>query len=77
MARLRVGIIGTGKKKARPDVTGFAMAYSHADGYRALPEQCDLVACADIVEENGRAFARPLPGLPPSPMRWRTRTGTA
>lgn len=57
MARLRVGIIGTGRRKDRPDITGFFMAYQHAAGYRALPDQCDLVACADIVSENGTAFA--------------------
>lgn len=57
MVRLRVGIIGTGRKKERPDVTGFFMAYQHAAGYRALPDLCELVACADIVPENARAFA--------------------
>src|SRR5438445_125409 len=35
MARLRVGIIGTGRKKEKPDVMGFAMAYRHAAGYQA------------------------------------------
>ncbi len=57
MARLRVGLIGTGRKKERPDATGFAMAYAHADAYRALADQCELVACADIVPENAEAFA--------------------
>jgi predicted dehydrogenase len=57
MARLRVGIIGTGRKKERPDITGFFMAYQHAAGYRSLPETCELVACADIVRENAEAFA--------------------
>jgi len=57
MARLRVGVIGTGRKKERPDLTGFFMAYQHAAGYRALGEQCELVACADIVRENAEAFA--------------------
>src|SRR5690349_20031174 len=58
MARLRVGLIGTGRKKERPDATGFAMAYAHADAYRTLADQCELVACADIVPENSEAFAR-------------------
>jgi UDP-N-acetylglucosamine 3-dehydrogenase len=57
MTRLRVGVIGTGRKKDRPDITGFFMAYQHAAGYQALPDQCELVACADIVPENAQAFA--------------------
>lgn len=57
MSKLRVGIIGTGKKKPRPDRFGYAMAYRHADGYKAL-DTCEIVACADIVEENARAFAQ-------------------
>jgi UDP-N-acetylglucosamine 3-dehydrogenase len=63
MAPLRVGIIGTGRKKERPDVTGFAMAYRHAAGYQALAERCALVACADIVRENAEAFAHAT-GIP-------------
>jgi len=63
MARLRVGIIGTGRKKDRPDITGFFMAYQHAAGYQALPDQCELVACADIVIENAQAFAEAT-GIP-------------
>ncbi len=56
MSKLRVGIIGTGRKKERRDRFGFAMAYEHADAYQLL-DSCELVACADVVEENGRAFA--------------------
>ncbi len=56
MTKLRVGIIGTGKKKERRDRFGFAMAYEHADAYQAL-DSCEIVACADLVEENARAFA--------------------
>ncbi|MBI3948619.1 MAG: Gfo/Idh/MocA family oxidoreductase [Armatimonadetes bacterium] len=56
MSKLRVGIIGTGKKKERPDRLGYAMAYSHAAAYQAL-DSCEIAACADIVEENARAFA--------------------
>src|SRR5690348_12035547 len=55
MAELRVGVIGTGKKKERPDALGYAMAYSHAAAYQKLPEACRLVACADIVRENAEA----------------------
>lgn len=65
MARLRVGLIGTGRKKDRPDITGFFMAYQHAAGYRALPDECELVACADIVRENAEAFAA-ANGIPES-----------
>lgn len=64
MTRLRVGIIGTGRKKERPDAMGFAMAYAHADAYQSLSDQCELVACADIVPENAEAFARAT-GIPP------------
>jgi UDP-N-acetylglucosamine 3-dehydrogenase len=65
MARLRVGIIGTGRKKERPDSTGFFMAYRHAEGYQAVADRCELVACADIVQENADAFAT-AHGIPPS-----------
>ena len=56
MSKLRVGIIGTGKKKERGDRFGYAMAYQHANAFQAL-DTCEMVACADIVEENARAFA--------------------
>ena len=56
MNTLRVGIIGTGKKKERPDAMGYAMAYQHAIAYQKL-DSCEIVACADLVEENARAFA--------------------
>lgn len=52
----RVAIVGTG---ADPDETsrdGYAMAYRHAPGYERL-DNCNMVACADIVEENAAAFA--------------------
>ena len=57
MTRLRVGIIGTGNRKKQRDALGFAMAYDHAQAYQSLAEQCELVACADIVRENAEAFA--------------------
>jgi predicted dehydrogenase len=56
VAELRVGLIGTGKKKKQSDRFGFAMAYQHADGYEKL-DSCEIVACADIVEENAADFA--------------------
>lgn len=57
MSRLRVGFIGTGRKRPRGGADGYGMAYQHALGYRALPDLCEMVACADIVQENGEAFA--------------------
>lgn len=57
MPKFRVGFIGTGRKPERPSGKGYAMAYAHADAYKLLPD-CELVACADIVEENARAFAQ-------------------
>src|SRR5438876_358623 len=55
--KLRVGLIGTGRKKERGDSTGYAMAYQHAAAYRELPD-CEMVACADISRENAEAFAQ-------------------
>lgn len=60
MSNLRVGIIGTGRKKERPDVNGYAMAYEHGNAYRDAGAQ--IVACADIVEENARNFANAYGG---------------
>src|SRR5207248_4416926 len=64
MPRLRVGIIGTGRRKERADARGFGMAHYHAAAYRALPEACELVACADIVRDNAEAFAAAM-SVPP------------
>lgn len=53
----RVGFVGTGRKMEKPGPLGYAMAYQHAAGYKALPPgTVELVACADISEENGNAF---------------------
>ncbi|WP_247004453.1 Gfo/Idh/MocA family protein [Halosolutus gelatinilyticus] len=52
----RVAVIGTGSEPENPGRDGYAMAYHHAEGYTQVDE-CDLVACADIVSENARAFA--------------------
>ena len=56
MAKLKVGFIGTGKVPERAGVMGYAMAYRHADGYARL-DTVEMVACADLVEENARGFA--------------------
>jgi len=57
MAEHNVAFVGTGPEPENP-VWGesAAMAYQHAPGYAAL-ENCSLVACADLVEENALAFA--------------------
>ena len=57
MSKLKVGFIGTGKVPERASAMGYAMAYRHGDAYARLADDCDMVACADIVEANGRAFA--------------------
>lgn len=54
--RLRVGVIGTGKKDAKKGPLGYAMAYSHGNAYKAL-DSVEMVACADLVEANAREFA--------------------
>lgn len=54
--KFRVGFIGVGRPWKSEGATGFGMAYEHARGYEESG-QCELVACADINEENGQAFA--------------------
>ncbi len=56
MATFRVAFIGTGRRE-KPHRTGYGMAYEHASGYQGLGEKCEMVACADIVEESAQAFA--------------------
>ena len=52
-----VGFIGTGPDpEEKISGESFAQAYSHAPGYAALDE-CEIVACADLVPENAAAFA--------------------
>ena len=57
MSKLRIGFIGTGKVPEKAGVMGYAMAYRHGDAYALLADDCEMVACADIVKENGEAFA--------------------
>lgn len=52
----RIGFIGTGANPDNPTKEGFAMAYRHAGGYQRI-DDCELVACADIVRENAESFA--------------------
>ena len=65
MAKYRVGFIGTGRKPVRAGPEGYGMAHQHAAAYKALPEECEIVACADIVRENAEAFAA-MWGVPAS-----------
>lgn len=53
----RVAVVGTGADPEEPDRDGYAMGYRHGYAYQKLDE-CELVACADLVPENGAAFAR-------------------
>ena len=55
MDMLRVGIIGTGRRRGTEGATGFGMAHAHAQGYEAHPA-CAIVALADINRENAEAF---------------------
>jgi len=52
-----IAVIGTGPDPSDPGRDGYAMGYRHGRAYENN-EDCNLVACADIVLENGRAFAR-------------------
>jgi len=54
-AKYRVAMIGCGKPLKTEGATGFGMAHRHMAGY-AGSGRCDLVAVADIKEENAEAF---------------------
>jgi hypothetical protein len=53
-----IAFIGTGDEAdlRNPGPEGFAMNYYHAEGYEKL-DDCELVACADLVAERAEAFA--------------------
>ena len=55
MVPFRVGIIGCGRPWRSEGATGFGMSHFHAQGYQASPD-AEIVALADISEENARAF---------------------
>ena len=57
MSKLRVGVIGCGDHDKDRGPDGFAMAWCHGEGYEKLTDQVEIVACADIVDKNARAFA--------------------
>jgi predicted dehydrogenase len=52
---LQVAVIGTGEPEEE-STDGYGMAYEHASGYERL-DDCELVACADLVAERALAFA--------------------
>jgi predicted dehydrogenase len=54
---LDIAFVGTGAAPEDQDREGFAMAYKHAAAYHRL-DDCELVACADIVPENAARFAQ-------------------
>ncbi len=55
MTPFRVGIIGCGQTRASGRATGAGISHRHAEGYNATPD-AQIVALADIVIENARAF---------------------
>jgi UDP-N-acetylglucosamine 3-dehydrogenase len=56
MPDYRVGLIGTGVRTGKDGKRRFGMNAQHASGYKQL-ENCRMVACADIKEENAATFA--------------------
>ncbi len=56
MSKTKVAFIGTGKMPVKAGPLGYAMAYRHGEAYEQIGD-VEMVAAADIVEENGRAFA--------------------
>jgi predicted dehydrogenase len=55
MSTYRVGIIGCGRPWKSEGASGFGMSHFHARGYKDSP-QAEIVALADIVQENAEAF---------------------
>ncbi|WP_436924406.1 Gfo/Idh/MocA family protein [Halosimplex amylolyticum] len=53
---LTAAVVGAGPDPDNPSGDGYAMGYRHADAYEEV-DGVDLVAVADIVPENARAFA--------------------
>lgn len=53
---LEIAFVGTGPDPDDPGRDGYAMAYRHANAYLKR-DDCELIACADLVTENAEAFA--------------------
>ena len=62
MDTIRAAIIGCGKPPREKGATGHGMAHPHVQGYQ-VAHNCEVVACADIVEGNAKAFAQQY-GIP-------------
>ena len=71
MGKYRVGVIGCGDNTKRKDAMGYAMAWEHGIAYGKLPEQCEIVACADT-SRNGE-FPSELDWIKLRPSLLRTR----
>ena len=56
MTTYTVAVIGAGPDPENPSVDGYAMGYRHAEGFEN-DDRCEVVGVADIVPENGAAFA--------------------
>lgn len=56
MSTYTVAVVGTGPHPDRADHDGFSMGYRHSKSYEKVDE-CEIVACADIVPEHGADFA--------------------
>ncbi|MBN1676378.1 MAG: Gfo/Idh/MocA family oxidoreductase [Kiritimatiellae bacterium] len=52
----KAAVIGVGKKDRPCDAGGYKMGYSHGKAY-VDSGRCEIVACADIVQENADVFA--------------------
>jgi predicted dehydrogenase len=55
MSTYRVGFIGCGRPWKSEGASGFGMSHFHARGYKDSPD-AEIVALADLVEENAEAF---------------------
>lgn len=55
MLEYSVAVIGTGNPEG--ETGNYGIAYAHAEAWTEIDE-CDIVACADIVEENASTFAK-------------------
>lgn len=58
MSDYHAAVIGTGKPP-NDEEPGYSIGYAHGRGYQNH-ENCEVVACADIVEDNARQYAQEL-----------------
>lgn len=57
MSTYRAGVIGTGAQPGGTEAGGLAMGYRHASAY-AAHEDCELVACSDLIADHRRRFGQ-------------------